>query len=176
MKLRTSQLFKMARSLEAFGSQFSRDHVSPSLLFFRLSVSLLLLTLITLGKVCVYLFFFIIFFFAENKLRLVGTSATMDTKLRHYNENCFCELLTSLVCNGLSLLFDARYGRVNFVLASRLELLKEVQRLQVKQPYNFFFVCVCLFVCLLLFVLGFFQSLSSTFGLKVMWCITKMPF
>lgn len=117
--------------------------------------------------------FFYYFFSAENKLRLVGTSATMDTKLRHYNENCFCELLTSLVCNGLSLLFDARYGRVNFVLASRLELLKEVQRLQVKQPYKFF---VCLFVCLLLFVLGFFQSLSSTFDLKVMWCITKMPF
>lgn len=175
MKLRTSQLFKMARSLEALGSQFSRDHVSPSLLFFRLSVSLLSLTLITLGKVCVSIYFFLLFFFfAENKLRLVGTSATMDTKLRHYNENCFCELLTSLVCNGLSLLFDARYGRVNFVLASRLELLKEVQRLQVKQPYNFF--CVCLFVCLLLFVLGFFQSLSSTFDLKVMWCITKMPF
>lgn len=49
-------------------------------------------------------------------------------------------LLYVIVC---SLLFDARYGRVNFVLASRLDLLKEVQRLQVNHHYNFFYIYIC---------------------------------
>ena len=43
---------------------------------------------------------------------------------------------------------------MNFVLASRLELLKEVQRLQVKQPYKYF-----VFVCLLFLL--FFLSLAA---------------
>lgn len=51
-----------------------------------------------------------------------------------------CKLLILLYVIVWSLLFDARYGRVNFVLASRLDLLKEVQRLQVNHHYNFFYV------------------------------------
>ena len=52
-----------------------------------------------------------------------------------------CKLLIILYVIVCSLLLDARYGRVNFVLASRLDLLKEVQRLQVNHHYNCF-LCV----------------------------------
>ena len=96
--------------------------------------------------------------FAENNLSLVETSAAMDTTLRQFNENCLWKLLFALFIILCSLLFDARYGRVNFVLASRLDLLKEVQRLQVKQRYKYsvsLFAVVVLLVC--------FESLGITF-------------
>ena len=40
-------------------------------------------------------------------------------------------LVTKGIVPNVQLTYASRYGRVNFVLASRLELLKEVQRLQV---------------------------------------------
>lgn len=46
-----------------------------------------------------------------------------------------------ILTNHFLVLIIFRYGRVNFVLASRLELLKEVQRLQVSTPRCFFDSC-----------------------------------
>ena len=46
-----------------------------------------------------------------------------------------------ILTNRFLVLIIFRYGRVNFVLASRLELLKEVQRLQVSAPRCFFDSC-----------------------------------
>ena len=41
-------------------------------------------------------------------------------------------LVTKGIVPNVQFTYASRYGRVNFVLASRLELLKEVQRLQVR--------------------------------------------
>lgn len=84
VQFRTSQLFNLTRSLEALGSQLSRDHISP---FFSSAFLVLFFRLLSLHWAK---FVSLFFFFAENKLRLVGTSATMNTKLRHCNENCLC--------------------------------------------------------------------------------------
>ena len=46
-----------------------------------------------------------------------------------------------ILTNRFLVLIIFRYGRVNFVLASRLELLKEVQRLQVSAPRCSFDSC-----------------------------------
>ena len=60
-------------------------------------------------------------------------------RLNVKGEQHFSEFL-NVYENVLFLLNFCRYGRVNFVLAKRLELLSEVQRLQVIKSWVFFYV------------------------------------
>ena len=71
------------------------------------------------------------------KTQALQSIKVMDQQKVHKCSDGYIQILT----NRFLVLIIFRYGRVNFVLASRLELLKEVQRLQVSAPSCLFDSC-----------------------------------